>query len=157
MLFLVEVKPISTNMAYRIVRFGKRGAMVITKEGKQYKERIHAEALYVKSEIDFWDQRADVRIRIDFWFGSPLNDIDGPLKLTLDALQGALVLNDRQVADVRIVKHLDVERPRVLIHAWPVRRGNGRRESGGAPDGRDERLFADPRWRPRSGLPRKGR
>jgi Holliday junction resolvase RusA-like endonuclease len=52
-------------------------------------------------------------VLVDFWFKSAANDVDGPIKLVLDALQGHVYANDRQVVYVSAGKH-KAEEPRQI-------------------------------------------
>jgi Holliday junction resolvase RusA-like endonuclease len=63
-------------------------------------------------------------VRIDFAAFSPLCDVDGPIKLTLDALAGKLggrvYANDRQVVELHVSKRVDRARPRLGIEVWTL-------------------------------------
>lgn len=55
-------------------------------------------------------------IYLDFYFETPMKrDLDGGLKITLDALGRALGFDDRAVVDLHLVKRIDPLRPRVEI------------------------------------------
>ncbi|MBV9259369.1 MAG: RusA family crossover junction endodeoxyribonuclease [Ktedonobacteraceae bacterium] len=53
---------------------------------------------------------------LDFYFTTPLKrDLDGGLKITLDALCEALGLNDNRVVDIHLLKHIDPLHPHLYI------------------------------------------
>ena len=59
---------------------------------------------------------------LDFYFTTPLKrDLDGGLKITLDAICEALDLNDNRVVDIHLTKPIDPLQPhlRVELEALP--------------------------------------
>lgn len=53
---------------------------------------------------------------LDFYFTTPLKrDLDGGLKITLDALCEGLALNDNRVVDIHLTKHIDPLRPHLYV------------------------------------------
>lgn len=55
-------------------------------------------------------------VYLTFYFETPMRrDLDGGLKIALDALCGALGLDDRAVVDLHLTKQIDPLRPRVEI------------------------------------------
>lgn len=55
-------------------------------------------------------------IYLDFYFETPMRrDLDGGLKIALDALCRALGLDDRAVVDLHLTKRLDPLRPRLEL------------------------------------------
>lgn len=53
---------------------------------------------------------------MDFYFETPLRrDLDGGLKITLDAVLEAMGLNDNRVVDIHLVKRLDPRQPRLEV------------------------------------------
>jgi len=63
---------------------------------------------------------APVGVTIAFFAASPTMDIDGPLKLVLDALEGIAYANDRQVVELAVQKHLAHKRPRMAIEVYTL-------------------------------------
>ena len=52
----------------------------------------------------------------DFYFETPLKrDLDGGLKIALDAICAALDIDDRRVVDIHLVKRIDPLRPHVAV------------------------------------------
>jgi Holliday junction resolvase RusA-like endonuclease len=52
---------------------------------------------------------------IDFYFRDARSDIDGRLKLLIDAIAAALKFNDKFVAKLHVEKHVDAKRPRAEV------------------------------------------
>ncbi len=53
---------------------------------------------------------------LEFYFTSPhKRDLDGGLKITLDAVCEALQLNDNRVVDIQLVKKIDPLHPRLEL------------------------------------------
>lgn len=93
---------VSTNAAYRR-RGGARQRFFITDEGAAFKQGL---ALAARRAMRGRPLLAGpVSVLVDFWFRSHANDVDGPLKLVLDSLQGHVFANDRQVVFVSAAKH----------------------------------------------------
>ena len=61
-------------------------------------------------------QQSYLALFLDFYFATPLKrDLDGGLKITLDALCEALGLNDNRVVDIHLVKHIDPLHPHLYV------------------------------------------
>jgi crossover junction endodeoxyribonuclease RusA len=53
---------------------------------------------------------------LDFYFATPLKrDLDGGLKITLDALCEGLGVNDNRVVDIHLSKHIDPLHPHLSV------------------------------------------
>ncbi len=53
---------------------------------------------------------------LDFYFATPhRRDLDGGLKITLDAVCAALDLNDNRVVDIHLIKKIDPLNPRLEL------------------------------------------
>lgn len=105
---------VATNAAYR----GGRGRYWMTKEGKEFVERVKActvRAVKQRSSMPFPWFSGPVYVSIDFFFRSARNDVDGPIKLVLDALAPAVYSNDRQVETLVAAKFVDSKSPRTVI------------------------------------------
>jgi Holliday junction resolvase RusA-like endonuclease len=58
----------------------------------------------------------EVEVRLLFAFATRRNDVDGPIKSTLDAVAlGGVVANDRQVTALKVRKVCDPEAPRTEV------------------------------------------
>jgi Holliday junction resolvase RusA-like endonuclease len=91
---------VSTNAAYRK---NFRGGFYMSAEGKAFKNAIALHARRAMSGRSLIE--GPVSVMVDFWFKTHANDVDGPLKLVLDSLQGHVYPNDRQVVHVSAAKH----------------------------------------------------
>jgi Holliday junction resolvase RusA-like endonuclease len=106
--FWVQAKPVSSNATYRR---GKGSGFYLTQEAKAYHDAVRlAATVYGCKPIE-----GPVDVELHFFFDSARPDIDGPIKGTLDALQGVCYANDRQVTRLVVLKSVDKERPRVAI------------------------------------------
>jgi Holliday junction resolvase RusA-like endonuclease len=108
--FVVHGQPCSVNRAYRRARNGR---LFMSPEGVSWKLRVStaaANAMRGKPPLE-----GPLVVRMAFFFQSRRSDIDGPLKLSMDSLQPAVMKNDLQVVEVHLAKGLDKELPRVEI------------------------------------------
>jgi Holliday junction resolvase RusA-like endonuclease len=62
----------------------------------------------------------DVSLRCVVYFKDRRRDLDNVLKPLLDALNGIVYRDDRQVAHLEFTKRFDVRRPRVELVAAPL-------------------------------------
>jgi Holliday junction resolvase RusA-like endonuclease len=116
--FSVPVKPIGVNETYRVVRFGKRAGLTKTREAKSYQDAIRVYARRAMRR-----QRPEgrpVEALLRFAFRTSRSDIDGPIKSTLDAMNGIVYLDDAQIQRLTIDRAIDRDRPRVeiLVRDW---------------------------------------
>ena len=56
-----------------------------------------------------------VRIHADVFFGDLRGDLDNRAKQLLDGIRGRVYEDDKQVWDLRLVRHLDRDNPRVEL------------------------------------------
>jgi len=110
--------PPSINQQY--ARAGTR--RVLSKEAKSFKKgvagRIHRLRVDEVISDAFVEalQKGWVGVFMDMYFESPLKrDLDGGLKITLDAILDSLGVNDNRVVDIHLVKRIDPLRPRVEV------------------------------------------
>ena len=82
-------------------------------------------------------------VYLEFYFETPMRrDLDGGLKIALDALCRALGLDDRAVVDLHLTKRLDPLRPRLELEIEAIDDWQFDREYvylGDGDDGRPER------------------
>jgi Holliday junction resolvase RusA-like endonuclease len=94
-------------------------------------EAVWASALAQTDAVKAISQAGQVSVEIDsYWprqralpraIGLALGDVDAPLKLTLDALQQASVLDDdARVVEVRARKFIDKLNPRIEMRVRPA-------------------------------------
>lgn len=111
--FSVPVKPIGVNRTYRVVRFGKRAGLTKTKEATAYQDAVK---LYARRAMKGQHPHArPVEVSLCFAFRTARSDIDGPVKSTLDAMQGIVYLDDAQIQRLEVQRCVDRDRPRVEI------------------------------------------
>jgi Holliday junction resolvase RusA-like endonuclease len=112
--FSVPVKPIGVNETYRVVRFGKRAGLAKTREAKSYQDAIRICARRAMQRQHPEGRPVEVVLR--FAFRTSRSDIDGPIKSTLDAMNGIVYLDDAQIQRLVIDRYTDRERPHVEVH-----------------------------------------
>ena len=108
--FTVPGQPVSQNLCYQRSR---QGRMFMTPVGKNWKAKV---ALFARASMpDNSHLEGPVSVEMGFYFPTRRNDLDGPIKPTLDALQPLVFLNDRQVVRLVVTKYLDPDNPRAEI------------------------------------------
>ena len=99
--------PPTANRYWRHVK----GRVLLSKEAREYRDACQLAAV-AQYGGELLDDR--VRVRVDVYMDLR-GDLDNRLKQLFDALEGTVLVNDRQVWDFRAVRHLDRERPRVEV------------------------------------------
>jgi Holliday junction resolvase RusA-like endonuclease len=85
----------------RIIK-GRFNGMYLTKEGKAYKEALNLTArTQIKEPI-----QDEIGLSIYFYVNRKNRDIDNMLKPVLDALEGILYINDRQINKLFVYKYI---------------------------------------------------
>jgi Holliday junction resolvase RusA-like endonuclease len=113
-MFSVPGPQVATNAAYR----AGRGRYWMTDDGVEFKERIRFFARQaMRGRIPY---TGEVSVVLDLHYKTRRNDIDGPIKLILDALQGIAYPNDRQVSALTVYKRHDPTHPRTMIQVAPL-------------------------------------
>lgn len=100
---------VSVNRAYR----GGRGRFFMAPEAVAFKERVMLAARLAMRGAKMLD--GAVAVSVEFFYPSERPDIDGPVKLILDSLQGIVFENDRQVRLLWVTKESDKKNPRTKI------------------------------------------
>jgi Holliday junction resolvase RusA-like endonuclease len=110
--FMADGPPIATNQGYEPIWVGRgrkaRPGFKLSTEGMLYKQRLHVAGTvaWARAGRPAPLERAIVGVR--FGFRTHANDIDGPLKFALDAVQASrLVVNDNRVLRVVLEKVVD--------------------------------------------------
>jgi Holliday junction resolvase RusA-like endonuclease len=98
--FRVTAKPIGVNQSYAPARWGNRHGFRLTPEGKGYRLFVAAAAL--KAMRGRSRLTGNCHVKLVFRYHENRHDIDGPIKLTLDALEGIVYRNDRQVTRLSV-------------------------------------------------------
>lgn len=111
--FTIPCAPLSTNMAYKLTSKGKFARMYLSTAAQEFKKLCSFAALYARPRG--WPMEGRYVLGLDFYFKNQRPDSDGPLKLVLDALEGCLYNNDRQVDEVTYRRRIDPAAPRVEV------------------------------------------
>ncbi len=108
---LVLPYPPATNRMWRMWR----GHMVLTPEAKQYKHLVG-----LRCRAAGWKPLADgVEVFVSVYRPRKSGDLDGRLKVMLDALQGHAYVDDKQVLRIVAERYDDAKRPRVEVRVRP--------------------------------------
>lgn len=117
-LSLVLPMPPSVNNQYATV--GNR--RVLTKPAQKFRRDVSViiEQLRTKDRLDAALEKALqsslLGIYLTFYFTSPMRrDLDGGLKITLDAIGDAIGFDDRRVVDLHLTKQIDPLHPRLEV------------------------------------------
>lgn len=108
--FTLEIPP-SVNRIWR-TDF-KSGRVFKTKDAYQYARDVRL--LVPRNIIE-----GHVALVLRFYFKTTARDIDSGLKTLLDALQGRIYADDKQVAVLTVYKLKDSKNPRVEVEARPI-------------------------------------
>jgi Holliday junction resolvase RusA-like endonuclease len=99
----------SVNQSYRI---GKRGQFYKTTDVKDYQKRIYSIA-FSEAHKQQWIRPKNCSVSVTCY--NMRHDLDGPAKLTLDALQGVCYDNDSSVLELHMFRKKDSGEPRLEI------------------------------------------
>ena len=125
--FFVEGEPRSTQTG-SVIRAGRRA--IPLRRGQGWSQRVYLEARHWWTGPPF---RGAVRLNLTFFFNPPKRkaplpypsrlDLENASKGVVDALQGVVYENDRQVTTLHLEKRWAFMRPGVRVEAWedPVR------------------------------------
>jgi Holliday junction resolvase RusA-like endonuclease len=113
--FCVPRCAVGVNATYRVGR-GRR--VYKSPEANVYRDAVVMAAKRAMRGRDMLTGHVEARI----WFAYPTarNDIDGAIKPTLDALNGIVWQDDRQVIRLEVDKLKDTDAPRVEIEVVEV-------------------------------------
>lgn len=126
--FTIYGEPASKANSRRLVTFGKRPAFIKSQKGIDYVTAFKAQC--PKLPILF---TTPVAVEINIWYASRRPDLDEAL--VLDAMQGLIYANDRQVQERHAYWNLDRSNPRCHVTIRPIADrsgdpGTGRVRSG---------------------------
>ena len=97
--------PPSTNRLYNRTRYGVR----LSDEARTYHELVN-----IMVPVDLQD--GPLALVIDYYRPRRKGDVDGPVKLLQDCLQGKWFLNDEQVEVLVVRRHEDKLNPRLEVY-----------------------------------------
>ena len=111
--FTIKGEPASKANSRRLVTFGKRPAFIKSKKAIGYAEAFRWQCPKLSSLIE-----DDVAIWMRIWYASRRPDLDE--SIILDAMQGLIYANDRQVKERHTFWSLDRVNPRATILVCPL-------------------------------------
>jgi crossover junction endodeoxyribonuclease RusA len=112
--------PLPPGVNNQYVSVGRRRvlskpAQTFNKDVARVVERARRDGLVTEAD-EAALRGAPLGVYLDFYFDTPMRrDLDGGLKIALDALCRALALDDRAVVDLHLTKRLDPLRPRLEL------------------------------------------
>nr|BBH90485.1 hypothetical protein KTC_52360 [Thermosporothrix sp. COM3] len=117
-LYLTLPLPPSINEQYATVN----GYRVSTQIARRFKQNVRAALRTLEQQGHLTDwlrkqfQASYLALFLDFYFETPFKrDLDGGLKITLDALCEGLGVNDNRVVNIHLMKHIDPLHPHLYL------------------------------------------
>jgi Holliday junction resolvase RusA-like endonuclease len=112
--FTVPGKHVTPNQGYQTVPRSGRAGMILSKPGRDWKERVAAYA-FAAAQLNKWpDAKKVTAVDVTISAYNSRADVDSH-KLTIDALQGAFFANDSCIETLMLAKGQDEGAPRVEI------------------------------------------
>jgi crossover junction endodeoxyribonuclease RusA len=94
----------------------------LSEDARKWKREVSRRVEYLEDQGLVSDQlrrdfaRVYLSVFLDFYFTTPhKRDLDGGLKITLDAICETLSLNDNRVVDIHLIKKIDPLHPRLEV------------------------------------------
>lgn len=115
--FVVLGEPASKANSRRLVFFGKKPAFIKSKKALSYAQAFQMQCPKLSPPIE-----DDVAAWIRIWYASRRPDLDD--SVILDAMQGLVIANDRQVRERHVFWDLDKTNPRADIAITALGQGN---------------------------------
>ena len=113
MKIILKGNPLSTQTIYRSACRGRFPVLYMTRKGKEMKELYQSEAKkQYKGKVISGD--CDMEITL-FFKDRRARDVDNFNKLVLDALEGIIYLDDKQIQKLTVEKKLSAENPRIEL------------------------------------------
>lgn len=106
--FTIKGEPASKANSRKLVHFGKRPAFIKSDKARKYVDAFRLQCPKLAQPIE-----DDVSVWIKIWYASRRPDLDD--SLILDAMQGLVIKNDRQVRERHVYGGLDRNNPRATI------------------------------------------
>ena len=112
--------PLPPGVNNQYVTAGKR--RVLSKTAKAFKDEVtklllnHRERNRITAAQEREIKASYIGVYMTFFFETPLKrDLDGGLKIALDAIASGLGFDDRKVVDIHLSKRIDPLRPRLEV------------------------------------------
>ena len=106
--FIIYGEPASKANSRKIVKFGKRMALIKSEKARNY-EKIFAEQCPTLENLI----EKDVKVELIVYYASRRPDLDE--SVILDCMQGKIYVNDRQVKQKIVYWGLDRDTPRTHV------------------------------------------
>ena len=108
--FEILGEPASKSNQRRIVLVGSAPRVIKSKKALDYLKGFSAQCPRLDPLLE-----DDLELEVEVWFASRRPDLDGAVSLVMDAMQGLLYKNDRQVKVIKAFWNLDRGNPRSRI------------------------------------------
>jgi crossover junction endodeoxyribonuclease RusA len=112
--------PLPPGVNNQYVTAGKR--RVLSKPARAFKDEVktlllnHRERNRITAAQERAIKSSYIGVYLTFYFETPLKrDLDGGLKIALDAIASGLEFDDRKVVDIHLTKRIDPLRPRLEV------------------------------------------
>lgn len=106
--------PPGVNALYRTVR----GRPILSAKAREYRRSVGLRCAAAGMRLPALH---DVEVTIYLYRRRRAGDVDGPIKLLLDSLQGLAFKNDAQVRDLHVHRRDDKNDPRVMVDVRPAK------------------------------------
>jgi len=107
-------KPISTNHVWKHACRGQRMMSYLTDEGRAAKESYQWQA---RSQYHHAPLVGRLSITVELYFADARrHDWDNYHKLSCDALNGIVWVDDSQIVEASVSLHIDRNDPRIVLH-----------------------------------------
>ena len=111
--FTIQGEPASKANSRKIVRFGKRPAIIKSDKARRYLKQFEAQCKILDQLF-----KGDVGVEMTIFYVTRRPDLDE--SLILDAMEQKIYGNDRQVKE-KVIRHgLDKENPRAEIRVYEL-------------------------------------
>ena len=106
--------PVLLNRLYRPICRNNKPSIIKSEDAKKFTLLVGVEAMKQKA-VNVMD--GDLKMVIDFCIakGKKEPDIDAPLKLLMDSLEGVMYQNDKQIKFLQIAKHTKQDRSEIVV------------------------------------------
>ena len=122
--FEIKGEPASKANSRRLVYFGKRPAFIKSEKASKYTKDFKSQCPKLDNLL-----KGDLEVSINIWYASRRPDLDE--SIILDAMQGYIYENDRQVKVKHVYWNLDKKNPRSTIRVQKICTVPVNRVSGG--------------------------
>lgn len=114
------VLPLPPSVNNQYVTVGRRRVLSVAARAFKSDAAKSIEALRASGRLPWESERAladtSLSVALTYYFETPRKrDLDGGLKITLDALSLALGFDDRDIVDLHLAKKIDPLHPRVEV------------------------------------------